>query len=155
MKHSPGAILSLPYLRLHQAIYERTGGRIGRHAGGNPALLLTTTGRRTGAKRRSALIYATRGEDLVVVASDGGADNHPGWFWNLEHDPSVQVQIGTRQFSATARIAQGQEREELWKLANANNRGLAPLLRPGARGRYDAYQRHTDREIPVVVITPD
>ena len=152
---SPSAIIQLPYLRLHQALYRLSGGRIGKHVGGRPALLLTTKGRRSGLARTVALIYARRGSDLVVVASNGGSDRHPGWYHNVVADPVVSVQIGRRQLQATARIAEGGEREELWTVVNKKNRGLAPLLHRGATGRYDGYQTHTERTIPVVVLTPD
>ena len=152
---SPSGLVQLPYLRLHQALYQLTGGLLGKHVGGRPALLLTTKGRRSGVPRTAALVYARRGDDLVVVASKGGSDRHPGWYHNLVADPVVSVQIGRRQMQATARTANGDERQEPWKLANKNNRGLAPLMHWGATGRYDGYQTHTTRTIPVVVLTPD
>ena len=65
------------------------------------------------------------------------------------------MQIGRRQRDATARTAEGEERKELWKLANRNNRGLAPLFHPGSSGRYAAYQTHSARTIPVVVLSPN
>jgi F420H(2)-dependent quinone reductase len=154
MSRSPSAVLQLPYLRLHQAVYRLSGGMVGRHAGLRPALLLTTKGRRSGVPRTVALIYARRGDDLIVVASNGGNDRHPGWYHNLAADPPATVQIGRRKRQATARTAEGEEREELWTLVNRNNRGLAPLLHPGAAGRYAAYQTHTARTIPVVVLSP-
>jgi deazaflavin-dependent oxidoreductase (nitroreductase family) len=155
MSLSPSAALQLPYLRLHQTVYRLSRGLVGRHVGGRPALLLTTKGRRTGKLRTIALIYARRGKDLVVVGSNGGRERHPGWYHNLLADPAVTVQIGMRQMRATAHIAAGEEREDLWKLANKKNRGLAPLFHIGAKGRYDGYQTHTVRTIPVVVLTPD
>jgi deazaflavin-dependent oxidoreductase (nitroreductase family) len=155
MSMSPSAVLQLPYLRLHQAVYRLSGGLVGRHAGLRPALLLTTKGRRSGVPRTVALIYARRGDDLIVVASNGGSNRHPGWYHNLAADPAVTVQIGTRKRQAAARTAEGEERKELWTMVNRNNRGLAPLLHPGAAGRYAAYQTHTARTIPVVVLSPN
>jgi deazaflavin-dependent oxidoreductase (nitroreductase family) len=155
MGFSPSAVVQLPYLRFHQALYRLSGGLLGKHVGGRPALLLTSKGRRSGVLRTVALIYARRGGDLVVVASNGGSERHPGWYHNVVADPVVSVQIGRRRLRATARTAEGSEREELWALANKNNRGLAPLLHRGASGRYDGYQAHTARTIPVVVLTPD
>jgi deazaflavin-dependent oxidoreductase (nitroreductase family) len=153
VSYTPSAIAQMPYLRLHQLIYKLSGGLLGRHAGGRPALLLTTKGRRTRRDRTVALIYARRADDLIVVASKGGSDNHPAWYLNIVADPSVDVQIGRRRTPATARVATGAERDELWVLANRKNRGLAPLLHRGAAGRYEVYQRATDRKIPVVVLT--
>jgi F420H(2)-dependent quinone reductase len=155
MGFSPSAVPQLPYLRLHQALYRLSGGLLGKHVGGRPALLLNTKGRRSGAPRTVALIYARRDRDLVVVASNGGNDRHPGWYHNVVADPVVSVQIGRRQMQAIARTADGGERDELWALVNKHNRGLAPLLHRGATGRYDGYQSHTTRTIPVVVLTPE
>lgn len=152
---SPSAVVQLPYLRLHQALYRLSGGLLGKHVGGRPALLLTTKGRRSGVSRTVALIYARRSNDLVVVASNGGSERHPGWYHNVIADPVVSVQIGRRRMQATAHTAEGSEREELWTLVNKNNRGLAPLLHRGAVGRYDGYQTHTARTIPVIVLTPN
>jgi deazaflavin-dependent oxidoreductase (nitroreductase family) len=135
-------------------VYRHTRGIVGRHVGGHRALLLTTRGRRSGRDRTVALIYALRGDDLVVVASNGGSDRHPAWFWNITVDPDVHVQTGRKRFPATARVASDEDYTALWSLVNRKNRGLAPLLRSGAKGRYDAYQRHTDRQIPIVVLKP-
>lgn len=154
MGFSPSAFLQQPYLRLHQALYRLSRGLFGKHVGGRPALLLTTKGRRSGVSRTVALIYTRRSDDLVVVASNGGSDRHPGWYHNAVADPVVSVQIGRRRMQAIARVAEGGEREELWTLVNKNNRGLAPLMHRGASGRYDGYQTHTARTVPVVVLTP-
>jgi deazaflavin-dependent oxidoreductase (nitroreductase family) len=144
-----------PYLRAHAALYERTDGRFGKHSGGVPALLLTTTGRRSGLPRTHGLTYCRDRGDLVVVASNGGSDRPPAWLLNLEADPRVTVRVGRRVVGATARVAGPEERAQLWPLVNRSNRGLSRLFHPGVTGRYDVYQRHTTREIPVVVLTPD
>jgi hypothetical protein len=89
MSLSPVAALQLPYLRLHQAIYRLSRGWVGRHAGLRPTLLLTTKGGRSGRLRTVALIFAKRGDDLVVVASNSGRDRDPGWCHNLRADPVV------------------------------------------------------------------
>jgi deazaflavin-dependent oxidoreductase (nitroreductase family) len=104
--------------------------------------VLATTGRRTGLPRRTCLIYGTSGEDFVVVGSKGGADEDPAWFTNLQADPSVGVQVGTRRFTARARVASSAEREALWpRMAR-----IFPL--------YDEYAQKTDRVIPIVLLTP-
>jgi deazaflavin-dependent oxidoreductase (nitroreductase family) len=148
----PSAVVVTPVLRLHQAIYRGSRGWIGKRLIGRPALLLTTLGRRTGRQRTNALIYCKDGSSWVVVASNGGSDHGPGWLANLRSEPRVVVQVGRRKWPATARVASPDERARLWPLANRHNRGLAPLLRPGAHGRYDAYQRATSREIPIVIL---
>jgi deazaflavin-dependent oxidoreductase (nitroreductase family) len=81
-------------------------------------------------------------EAYVVVASNGGAEEDPAWFVNLEADPSVGVQVGTRRFTARARAASSAERAPLW----AQMVNIFPL--------YDDYAQKTDREIPIVLLTP-
>lgn len=155
MRYTPAAVLQFPYLKVHQFLYRRSGGRIGSRTGGAPALLLTTTGRRSGQPRTSALSYLQDGERLVVVASNGGSDHPPFWLLNLQAHPGVAVQIGRKKFSARASVATAEQRERLWPLVNRNNRGLAPIMHPGAQGRYDVYQRHTTRVIALVLLEPN
>jgi deazaflavin-dependent oxidoreductase (nitroreductase family) len=143
-----------PYLRFHKYIYEKTDGRVGKHSNRVPALLLTTTGRRTGLDRTHGLTYCRDRGDIVVVASNGGSDRPPAWLLNLQADPEVTVRVGRTVFRASARVSGTVERDQLWPLVNRTNRGLARLFHPGVRGRYDVYQRNTTREIAVVVITP-
>jgi deazaflavin-dependent oxidoreductase (nitroreductase family) len=120
-----------------------------------PALLLTTTGRKSGLSRTNGLTYCRDRGDLIVVASNGGSDRPPAWLLNVEANPRVTVRLGRRLLRATARVADPDERAHLWPLVNRKNRGLAPLFHRGVTGRYDVYQRHTSRTIPVVIITPD
>jgi deazaflavin-dependent oxidoreductase (nitroreductase family) len=127
----------------HTQRYLDTGGEDGHEwRPGVPTLLLTTTGRRSGVKRRTALIYGRDNADYVLVASKGGAPEHPAWYLNLEADPQVELQVLDAVVPATARTATGEERERLWALM----RQVWPA--------YDEYQTQTDREIPVVVVTP-
>ncbi|WP_020126291.1 nitroreductase family deazaflavin-dependent oxidoreductase [Streptomyces sp. 303MFCol5.2] len=122
--------------------YLASGGTEGHEPNGVYTLVLATTGRRSGIPRRTCLIYGTAGEDFVVVASKGGADEDPAWFKNLRADPSVGVQVGSRRFTARARVATTAERDSLWpQMAR-----IFPL--------YDEYARKTDREIPIVLLTP-
>ena len=144
-----------PYLKLHKYVYERSDGRVGKHSGGVPALLLTTTGRKSGLARTNGLTYCRDRGDIVVVASNGGSDRPPAWLLNIQADPRVTVRVGRSVFGATARVATDEEQAFLWPLVNRSNRGMAPIFHPGVSGRYDVYQRHTSRRIPVVVITPD
>ena len=133
------------FLKLHQLLYERSGGRIGHGMVGVPTLLLRTTGRRSGAQRTNALVYAKDGGDYVVVASNGGADNPPGWFFNVSAKPEVEIQVAQSKTAGTARVLQpgDQDYERLWRLANTNN-----------RDRYDAYQSQTARPIQLIVLSP-
>ena len=132
-------------MRVHQAIYEGTEGRIGHRLLGVPCLLLRTTGRRTGKNRTSSLVYARDGDDYVVVGSLGGSDRAPGWLHNVRSRPRVEVQVGRQRFPATATVVEPGDDQfpRLWRLVNDNN-----------RGRYERYQARTTRPIPVVRLTP-
>jgi deazaflavin-dependent oxidoreductase (nitroreductase family) len=144
-----------PYLKFHKWVYEWSDGRVGKHSNRVPALLLTTTGRKSGLSRTHGLTYCTDRGDLIVVASNGGSDRPPAWLLNLEADPQVTVRVGRRVLRATARVATDEEQAQLWPKVNRANRGMARLFHPGVTGRYDVYQRHTDRHIPVVIISPE
>jgi deazaflavin-dependent oxidoreductase (nitroreductase family) len=132
-------------LKVHQAVYERSGGRIGHRFAGTRNLLLRTVGAKSGQRRTNALTYARDGRDYVVVASMGGAPRSPGWYHNLRADPAAEIQVGTRRVAVTARavLPGDPDRDRLWSLADRNN-----------GGRYAQYQRNTDRPIPVVVLSP-
>jgi F420H(2)-dependent quinone reductase len=132
-------------LAIHQQLYERSDGRIGHRMLGTPTLLLRTKGRRSGATRTNALVYAAEGSDYVVVASKGGDDHPPAWLLNLTAEPNVEIQIGRSRRPASARVVAREDPdfERLWRLVNANN-----------SDRYDGYQAKTARQIPVVVLTP-
>ncbi len=130
-------------LVVHQWLYETTDGRVGASVGGRPMLLLRTVGRRSGRPRTSALLYVRDGDGYVVVASKGGDPHHPGWFHNLMADPDVEIQVGRERRAVRARVAEGAERSRLWTRADEVN-----------HGQYSVYQTRTDREIPVVVLTP-
>jgi deazaflavin-dependent oxidoreductase (nitroreductase family) len=129
------------YGQEHVRRYRETEGAVGHiWRRGAKVLLLTTTGRTTGEARTTPLIYENAGDDYVIVASNGGAPEHPGWYRNLVKEPRVDVQVEGDAFPAQARMATGEERARLWQLA--------------ARQwpAYDDYQTRTDREIPVVVL---
>jgi deazaflavin-dependent oxidoreductase (nitroreductase family) len=142
---SIGARLQRQYLRLHQAVYELTDGRIGHRMVGSPSLLLHTTGRRSGRRRTSALIYALDGRDDVVVASNWGQQSDPAWLLNVRANPSVEVQVARRREPATARVVEADDPEyaRLWAIANRSN-----------HDRYTGYQARTSRRIPIVVLAP-
>jgi proline iminopeptidase len=125
----------------HVRRYRETGGEVG-HIWRNGAkiLLLTTKGRKTGESRTSPLIYENDDDRYVIVASKGGAPEHPGWYRNLAKTPDVELQVLDEVFPARARTAEGEERERLWKLVTQQ------------WPAYDDYQQKTDREIPVVVL---
>jgi proline iminopeptidase len=125
----------------HVRRYRETGGKVGHiWRRGATILLLTTTGRTTGEKRTVPLIYVQEGDRYAIVASKGGAPDHPGWYKNLEKNREVELQVGEAVFRARARDAQGEERARLWKKANES------------WPDYDEYAKRTTREIPVVVL---
>jgi F420H(2)-dependent quinone reductase len=132
-------------LKVHEAIYKASDGRLGHKMIGVPCLLLRTTGRRSGQPRTNSLVYARDADDYLVVASNGGADKAPGWYFNLREKPDVEIQVGRDRQPAVARILEpgAPDYERLWKIVNDNN-----------RDRYTAYQEQTSRPIPVVVVTP-
>ena len=124
----------------HVARYQASDGREGGSWRGAPALLITTTGRKSGQPRTNPLVYGRDGDRYVLVASKGGAPTHPAWYLNLCANPEVRVQVMADKFRARARTAAADEKPRLWKLMTS--------VRPG----YDDYQAKTDRDIPVVIL---
>ena len=125
----------------HVRRYVETDGAEGHDwEGGTEVLLLTTTGRRTGESRTTPLIYGRSGDDYLIVGSKGGADKPPAWLLNLEADPEVEVQVLGDRFPARARIADADEKPQMWQTM------------VGHWPSYDDYQRKTARDIPVVVL---
>jgi len=125
----------------HVDRYQATDGAEGHDwLKGTTILLLTTSGRKTGNKTTTPLIYTLDGDNPVVVASKGGAPEHPGWYLNMLKTPHIDVQIKGETFHAHPRTAEGEERERLWKQMAV------------AWPDYDEYQTKTDRKIPVVVL---
>jgi len=123
--------------------YRASSGRIGgRFLRGAPVLLLITTGRKTGQPRTAPLLYLKEGDDYVVVASKGGMSHHPLWFRNLEANPNVEVEVGNRRIPLTAHRASAEQKSALWpKLVQ---------MYPD----YADYQARTERDIPVVILSP-
>jgi deazaflavin-dependent oxidoreductase (nitroreductase family) len=124
----------------HVRRYRETDGAEGHEWQGTTVLLLTTTGRRSGKRHTTPLIYQTNNGDYMVVASYGGADTPPDWYLNLSADPQVEVQVLGDRFTARARTATAQEKPDLWRRMAA--------VWPD----YDEYQKKTTREIPVVIL---
>ena len=127
---------------LHRLLYRWSGGRIGGTFRGGPILLLTTRGRKTGHQRTWPLCYLVTGDELVLVASAGGAPRHPAWYLNLRANPRVSIQLEDKTLTMLARTAGGEERARLWERAVRQYPVCA------------AYQRKSGREIPVVILRP-
>jgi deazaflavin-dependent oxidoreductase (nitroreductase family) len=126
----------------HVRRYQETDGEVGYIWNGVPILLLTTTGRKSGQPRTTPLIHARDGDDYLVVASMGGAPQHPQWYLNLVANASAQIQDRSEHLDVTAHTAAEDEKVRLWKIVTAQ------------WPNYDVYQSRTDRVIPVVVLSP-
>ena len=126
------------FYRLHRRTYELTRGRIGHRSPAGPILLLTTIGRRTGRPRTTPLLYLGDDDAYLVVASNGGRDEAPDWLRNLEVSPDARVRTGREVHPVQADVLRGPEADLLWPRLAAHHAG------------WRAYQRLTEREIPVV-----
>ncbi len=126
----------------HVKAYQESGGERGYHwRNGSTILLLTTKGRKTGESRTHPLIFREDGDAFVIVASKGGTPDNPIWFKNMEANPDdVRIQVKDQEFPVSFRVAEGEERDRLWKDMNE------------AWPDYDNYQEKTHRQIPVVVL---
>ena len=125
------------------AVFRASGGRFGaKFLGGAPVFLLITKGRKSGAPRTSPLLYLRDGNDYVIVASKGGMSHDPLWFKNLEANPDAEVEIGSQKILVRARRANDEEKARLWPKLVA--------MYPD----YDGYQARTERNIPVVLLSP-
>jgi F420H(2)-dependent quinone reductase len=127
---------------IHTGLYRLSGGRVGGKVQKAPVLLLTTTGRKSGKARTLPLLYTRAGDAYAVIASKGGAPEHPLWYLNLKANPAAEITVGSQTIEVRARDAEGEERDRLW-------RELAELY-----SGYDKYVLKTTRRIPVVVLEP-
>jgi F420H(2)-dependent quinone reductase len=128
---------------LNVLAFRLSKGRLGgRFRGGAPVLLLTTIGRKSGERRTAPVLYLADGERFVVVASKGGFSKHPLWYKNLESNPNVEVELGSERQKMTAKRASDAEKRVLWPK-------LVTMYRD-----FDDYQARTEREIPVVILSP-
>ena len=128
---------------LNVLVYRLSRGKwLSRFPSGAPICLLTTKGRKSGKRRTVPLLYLADGKDFVVVASQGGRPQHPGWYLNLKADPSGALTIGRQRFPILARRVSEEEKAQLWPR-------LVEIYRP-----YEDYQRRTKRLIPVVRLSP-
>jgi deazaflavin-dependent oxidoreductase (nitroreductase family) len=133
-------LLLRAFSAVNTGLYRLSGGRIGGKMKGVPILLLTTTGRKSGKRRTQPLLCIDDGGKLAVIASKGGAPEHPAWYRNLLANPDVEVELGRSRRRMRARTATGEERQRLW--------ARAVELYPD----YADYQTKTSREIPVVAL---
>jgi len=128
--------------KLNVPVYRLTRGRVLGRVGRAPVLLLTTTGRRSGQPRTTPVVFLADGERMVVIGSNAGNERPPAWALNLEASPDAEVEVRGRRASVRARIAEGQERDELWRRMNEQYAG------------FDDYRERTGRRINVFVLEP-
>jgi deazaflavin-dependent oxidoreductase (nitroreductase family) len=126
----------------HRFIYRATGGLLGPKFMGMRFLLLVQQGRRSGRERVTPLLYVDHDGRWIVVASNAGDDRAPAWWLNLKSRPAARIQVGRRRLAVAARRATAEECARLWPKLN------------GAHRHFDAYQRRTSRDIPVVILEP-
>ena len=128
------------FAKFHRSLYQLSRGRIGRRLGKTEHILLTTIGRKSGQPRTTPLTIVVDGARTAIVASNGGAPNHPAWYMNLLANPEVTVQRGADKMAMRARTADASERDALWARAVATYQG------------YEGYKAKTSREIPIVLL---
>jgi deazaflavin-dependent oxidoreductase (nitroreductase family) len=126
--------------KLNAPIYRLTGGRVGGKLGKAPILLLTTTGRKSGKPRTAPVLYLADGNDFVVINTNAGNEKTPAWSLNLRANPEAEVEVGQRKVKVRSRLAEGEERADLWRRHNEQYSG------------WDYYESKLDREIGVFVL---
>ena len=122
--------------------FRANDGRVGGNFEGKTLLLLHTKGAKSGQERINPLACTRDGDQLAVIASKGGADTHPDWYYNVIANPHITVEFGTETFQAQATVAEEPERTRLYNQ-------MVEVM-PG----FDGYRRKTTRVIPVIVLTP-
>ena len=127
---------------LHAGLYRATNGLVGRRLVDNDMLLLTTVGRATGKPHTVPLLYLTEGDRMVVIASYGGRPDHPEWYRNLLQLPEATAQVLGKRIGVSASTMDAEDRAAWW-----------PRI-VDAYSDYAVYQSRTDREIPVLWLTP-
>ena len=139
----PPTILFKVVNAVHRPLFRLTKGKVGGRGLGMPVLVLTTIGRKSGNERSAMLTSPLQiGESVVLVASRGGDDRNPDWYYNLQADPNVRVEMDGVTRPMTARVADAAEKAELWPRIVADH------------ANYAGYQRRTERDIPVIVLDP-
>lgn len=128
--------------KLNVPLYRLTRGRVGGRVGGGPVLLLTTTGRKSGQPRTAPVLYLADGDRFVVINTNAGNTKTPAWSLNLRANPEAEVEVGERKVKVRARLAEGEERADLWRRHMEQYSG------------WDYYESKLDREIGVFVLEP-
>jgi F420H(2)-dependent quinone reductase len=140
--HSLGAKGLRMVGKLNVPLYRLSRGRIGGSVGNGPVLLLTTTGRKSGEPRTAPVVYLADGERYVVINTNAGNAKTPAWSLNLRAKPEAEVEVRGKRTAVRARIAEGEERADLWRRHMEQYSG------------WDYYESKLDREIGVFVLEP-
>jgi deazaflavin-dependent oxidoreductase (nitroreductase family) len=140
---SRNAVLARLAVATHVAIYRLSGGTIFGRAQHMPVLLLTTTGRKSGKQRTTALVYMTDGDDYVVIASNGGQGKLPNWLLNMRQNQQAQIEIGRKKLRVNVQEANPAKRQRLWPLVIAYRAG------------HEKYQEQTPYPLPLVIFHPE
>jgi deazaflavin-dependent oxidoreductase (nitroreductase family) len=128
--------------RLNIPLYRLSGGRLMNSIGRAPVLLLTTTGRKSGEQRTAPVVYLADGERLAVINTNAGNERVPAWSLNLKANPEAEVEIGRERRRVRARVAEGDERADLWHKHIEQYSG------------FDDYEAQLSRDIAVFVLEP-
>jgi deazaflavin-dependent oxidoreductase (nitroreductase family) len=128
--------------RMNVWVYRMTNGKVMGSMKGSPICLVTMTGRKSGRTITMPLIYIAHGEDVVLIASQGGAPDHPVWYHNLMANPNIHIQSGSVDRPMRVRQASDEEKAEIWPHAVS------------VYGEFDDYQAKTDRNIPLLICSP-
>ncbi|HEU4393889.1 MAG TPA: nitroreductase/quinone reductase family protein [Solirubrobacterales bacterium] len=128
--------------KLNTPLYRLSGGRIGGKVGRAPVLLLTTTGRKSGQPRTAPVVYLADGDNVVLINTNAGNAKVPAWSLNLEANPEAEVELGRKRRPVRARVAEGEERADLWRKHVEQFEG------------FDSYKQKLDREPSVFVLEP-
>lgn len=121
--------------------FRANGGKVGGYFAGANMLLLHTVGAKSGQERTNPLVYVTDGDRLVIIASKGGADSNPDWYYNVLANPNVTVELGNEQFQARATaVTEEPERSRLYAKMVDHRAGFAE------------YEQKTNRKIPAIVL---
>jgi deazaflavin-dependent oxidoreductase (nitroreductase family) len=128
--------------KMNVPVYRASGGRLMGKVGKAPVLLLTTTGRKSGQKRTAPVVYLADDERMIVIGSNAGNNRVPAWALNLKANPEASIEVGRRRQAVRARVAEGEERADLWRRSNQQYAG------------FDDYEARTDRKISLFVLEP-
>jgi deazaflavin-dependent oxidoreductase (nitroreductase family) len=126
--------------RFNVPVYRLTRGRLLGKIGRAPVLLLTSIGRRSGQPRTAPVLYLLDGQRVVIIGSNAGNAKAPAWSYNLKANPDAEIEIGAERRPVRARLAEAEERAELWQKMNQQYAG------------FDDYDERTSRDIGVFVL---